>query len=578
MCRGPVQIKIFYFCVFLIDAAHADYVIPSPRMENKSLKTKGHEIINENIQKIRNEFFSIPNKQRVILDLTIIFVCCTCLFVFKREMIETYRREDQVVQAFTALVTAIILFSGSLMAFFDTAIVIFLRLKAYSNFRYSMLYGIANENTLLIASTATSFVMAGCLSFITEPKREGAPPKGQMKDDELNVKLRLASYVLTDSSRVFLGTALALLTLLVSHAIMYALNYRMYTAHYSSRISKNKADFEVIKLFKIALRRRIHDCAEASVDFINIINGCMETSGGRTDNTRGGGTTNSVASVNSASLSNKLFALYDSLALFYGKESTDMIFRCVEPHRQDLVTAEEVEMFCRATFNEMDQLANGLVEKDLILDKLQTVVTIIQSAVAALAFLTCLGRAKGIREYGMLIASAVFGAGYVFSSIIVEFFKSLVFVLIVRPFDVGDVVVIDGKTLLVHDIGIVRTTFLTESLHCTIPNERLAKADIYNLRLSTCHEECFPLRVPAKSFAVFKDPFLSKLHEITDERPTVYKEHCQLEQLALHDDGSLELKIRVFFRLNFQELHGLQARKDNFMQDLNAILTEMELL
>ncbi|KAI5169308.1 hypothetical protein PAEPH01_0600, partial [Pancytospora epiphaga] len=479
-----------------------------------------------------------------------------------------YMSGKSIERFFWYLFGTIIAATIGLFAIFDTLITIILRFSAYYNLRHSLIYGIICENSILVSLSLASFVVAGIFSLFGGPAKLSAIFKDSIVETHLNFHVKMALYFLKEFPLILLGFALSTLALLACRALVLTLNYRMHKAHFSKRIEENRASFAVIKLFKGALGKRICDCDEDALKIVEII--------GERTGIKPEAAIFVQGSCNSCT-ADKPSVLLEALKAFYGKSNAELIFSLVKPHRHGLITAEEIANFVRYTFDETDKISDGLMEQDNILTKLSGFMTAFQGALVVVVFLTCLGHGSWVREYGLLTASGVLGAGYVFSSILAETFKSLVFVLIVRPYSVGDPVIVDNRILVVTDIGIFRTSFLEGSISCTIPNLYLVDSKISNLRLSESYEVLFPLRLNSKCFFENKSVFIERLNALTESSSLIYQYPCALEDIRL-TGADVYMNVRAYFKTNCLNISELKMRRERFSMELNAILMDIELV
>jgi len=94
---------------------------------------------------------------------------------------------------------------------------------------------------------------------------------------------------------------------------------------------------------------------------------------------------------------------------------------------------------------------------------------------------------SGIDVQGLFLSlsSIIVACAFMFSSTLQNLVESLTFLFVTHPFDVGDKIVVDGRTLVVRKIALLSTTFEADDDSVIyFPNRILVTKDLANIRRS----------------------------------------------------------------------------------------------
>ena len=138
----------------------------------------------------------------------------------------------------------------------------------------------------------------------------------------------------------------------------------------------------------------------------------------------------------------------------------------------------------RDLYNKKKDIAKTLRDRDSVFGKLDLVFAIL-IAYGALIILLLMFKA----EYKLFMTSfgtSLITFSWIFADSIKAIYNCFIFLFIIRPYDIGDKVKVDGEQLIVHKVDLLTTTFLT--LYNKIvyfPNEQLIHMKIYNIARSS---------------------------------------------------------------------------------------------
>ncbi|WUR04789.1 mechanosensitive channel of small conductance (MscS1D) [Vairimorpha necatrix] len=160
---------------------------------------------------------------------------------------------------------------------------------------------------------------------------------------------------------------------------------------------------------------------------------------------------------------------------------------------------------------------------------------------------------------------------YIFGNVPGDLFKSLVFVFITRPFDVGDLIKFDGKKYQVREIGLMYSTFKYKSLNITIPNVKISGSNIINFRLSNYIEKTYTFKYNIELFKKKRQRIREEIRNIIIKKPYTFGKHVKIQIIKLIDEKILNFVIVIYVNpnsINYKE------EIDEFTLELTNIINE----
>ncbi|XP_074264664.1 uncharacterized protein LOC141587129 [Silene latifolia] len=250
----------------------------------------------------------------------------------------------------------------------------------------------------------------------------------------------------------------------------------------------------------------------------------------------------------------------------------------------DEITFQKVKIWMERSHSRCKFLANTLQSEKEAAKCLNRILSglIIAATVLTWLFLTGLATTQVI----VLISSPLLAATFVFGDTAKGLFQGLIFVYVVRPFNVGDLCVIDEKLLEVKKIGVWCTTFskvrtVSTQQEIIYPNSELATKNVINHKTGfdwTDYIELSPSSTDEEATKNLKHQIETYL-DTEKERFTPNFHSVEILEIGDKD------KIAVHFRHNVQDegwiyfecLKEKEKRKSEFALYLRNLLNQQEL-
>lgn len=132
--------------------------------------------------------------------------------------------------------------------------------------------------------------------------------------------------------------------------------------------------------------------------------------------------------------------------------------------------------------------------RDSVFDKLELIFSIIASY-GALIVLLLLFQANA-QVFMASFGTSLLTFSWIFADSIKNIYNCFIFLLIIRPYNIGDKVIVNGEILFVYKVDLLTTTFLTTFKKIVyISNTTLFTSNIYNIARSPSQSESLELEV-----------------------------------------------------------------------------------
>ncbi|GAN10256.1 calcium channel [Mucor ambiguus] len=176
------------------------------------------------------------------------------------------------------------------------------------------------------------------------------------------------------------------------------------------------------------------------------------------------------------------------------------------------------------------------------------------------------------------LGSILLAMTFVFGNTAKNTFESILFLFVTHPYDAGDYVLVDGQYLLVHNMGVMGTSFVSgDGQLIYAPTTVLMTKLITNVRRSGSMGESIKINI---DFRTTTDQFW-KLHDrllawVTSQSRD-FGPGFDLRVIDIVDVNQLILNIWLPHKGNWQELGKRFQRKTRFMLALKDIMTELNI-
>jgi len=207
---------------------------------------------------------------------------------------------------------------------------------------------------------------------------------------------------------------------------------------------------------------------------------------------------------------NKIFARlgkkslsYEDIELYYPRNPSTVFYHFSGRHidtveddeeEKKFISKKEMTIFAQNLYHDQVYMRHTLKDRDSVFEKLDLFFCII---VTYAFFILLLFMFQMDYKYFMAtFGTAFLTFSWVFSDSIKNIYTCFLFLLIVRPYNVGDNVMIEQEKMSVYKIDLLTTTFLT-TLHkkVYISNVRLVNMNIYNIARSPGQSEIIEIKI-----------------------------------------------------------------------------------
>jgi hypothetical protein len=176
------------------------------------------------------------------------------------------------------------------------------------------------------------------------------------------------------------------------------------------------------------------------------------------------------------------------------------------------------------------------------------------------------------------LGSILLGLTFVFGNTAKNTFESVLFLFVTHPYDAGDYVMLDGQYLLVHNLGVMGTTFISgDGQTVYAPTTVLMTKLITNVRRSGSMGETVTINV---DFCTTSDQFW-ELHDRMSawvaSQSRDFGHGFDIRVANIIDVNQLILNIWLPHKGNWQELGKRHKRKTRFMLALKDVMTELNI-
>ncbi|EPR79538.1 MscS-Like mechanosensitive ion channel [Spraguea lophii 42_110] len=398
-----------------------------------------------------------------------------------------------------------------------------------------------NQNSFFLVFSSSLFICS-LLAFLFD-KSKDLEKLVSGKQEILNAKNAIGY------PSILLAVASVLFVILLTKLTLQYVNFRIHRDYYNSRIEENEKNVRcLINLNGIMNEQLIPDLgAWAGIIFQNLKNG-------------------------------EELSISDFMRIF-GSEEGEEMFYLFDEDRSGFVSKEEFVKRYLSLFKEKQILRLALIENAQGMFKLKLIIYILAIPIATFLVFTCIGR-KSVFTAGlnMVTTGIIFPLSFIFGNMLSDIFQSLIFIFIIRPFDIGDKIEVSKNEYTVYEMGLLYSTLICDSKFHNISNEILRKEPITNLRRSKYITEEFK-----NKFSY--DSVIGKLQKLEDEidkflasHRKIYNKKSEIRDINITDQGTaLELIISIKLLCPYQEVQEAKIRKNVITLELHKIIKSLEI-
>lgn len=376
------------------------------------------------------------------------------------------------------------------------------------------------------------------LPGVAQPEGEATEKLGKEQDDKFE---EIESHV----HKVSESFGIIILIFAFENCFVYYLSYSIHWGYYKKRILRNTNFVQILKKFNRVLSQE-------------------EKSLGLRDK--------SYIIFQRLSQNREYITMEDFVALL-GEESARDIFLLFDEDMNTQISSEEFYHGYVEILNERTLLKSSLNKRDKIIARLDAIFLIfcvVASVIIGATFMSSskdLGDNKGSATNPSLVLflgiyPLVTSTTSIHARIISEFISAIIFIFFVRPFDVGDFVVLEGKTYVVASFGLINSTFKTgEKVH-SIPNSYIMERPVENLSRSLFYTGHFTVRVPLYLSEEILERLKEDIGNFIAERNKLFRKSFYLGKYDLPRPNTLHATLTYSLTCTCKDAANIKRRED----------------
>ncbi|CEG83691.1 hypothetical protein RMATCC62417_17570 [Rhizopus microsporus] len=248
--------------------------------------------------------------------------------------------------------------------------------------------------------------------------------------------------------------------------------------------------------------------------------------------------------------------------LIYSGARTVGYLNWIQRNTHSLMDSVQVLVTFRKNLSRsMRDLSQATGKLDIILVIVFTIVWVI---------IVCAAFGVNVGTDLMPLWSAFVAASFIFGTSAKDAFEAIIFVFITHPFDVGDRVLIGTESWMVHEVGLLVTTFLKwDGSVVYAKNSVLSTQYIINVRRSGRTGETNELQIHFNTPTWKIKKLISHMQEWCNQFPKHYSPNsasCNI--LSFQNQNLISLSFYFEHAQNWQDPGGRWLRHNNFMFEL----------
>ncbi|CAN1147917.1 Mechanosensitive ion channel protein 10 [Linum perenne] len=264
----------------------------------------------------------------------------------------------------------------------------------------------------------------------------------------------------------------------------------------------------------------------------------------------------------------------EDLLRFMIKEEVDLFFPLIEGSESGKVDKKAFTEWVVKVYNGRTALAHALNDTKTAVKQLNKLVTGILIVVTVVIWLLLMQIAT--TKVLVFLSSQLVLAAFMFGNTCKNIFEAIIFVFVMHPFDVGDRCVVDGVPLLVEEMNILTTVFLTLSNEKIFyPNSVLVTKPISNYYRSPdmgdTVEFSIDFATTVEKIGLLKD----RIKKYLENNPQHWHPNHGIVVKEIENLNKLKMALYCNHTMNFQEYAEKNKRRTELMMEIKKIFEEL---
>lgn len=379
---------------------------------------------------------------------------------------------------------------------------------------------------------------------------------------------------------IAIGISTAMICLLISGTTVDYLDFYSYQMNYRSRVKYNKEVFEFIlklnefypeeiknlKKYAKNLFKKLIIARNEKGSYTEIKPEANYESDTISDSDEENNESNKIKRRNKKSKGN-ILTKSDFKKLVDAPE----MFSLFDFDRNNQVTKYEFVKRYITIFNERDSLRKALEHNSANMLKINVLISSLFIPFIVFILLALTGQIPKLSDSFTIAGLVVFPFTFAFKSVIEEIFTSVIFVFFVKPFDYGDIFLIDSDRYEVLNIGILYSDFRLNQKFITLKNTFFNSARIFNLRKSEFLTNLYTFKFDYKSYKQNEEKFTNKLDEYFQKTPS---SSYRLGNYKIAQN-TITIDVESKIVIPYQEIDTIDERNDSLTLFINDLITQI---
>lgn len=267
-----------------------------------------------------------------------------------------------------------------------------------------------------------------------------------------------------------------------------------------------------------------------------------------------------------------------ALGMFRGRKVTGL---------PEIITENDMRRGLDQLLQDRCGLAKSMQSIETALDKINLLLTVVFSFILVICFVVVFAEVGKLLQ---ALASLFGAAAFIFSTTATHLFESVIFLLVIHPFDVGDRVYIPLSTtgplsptgeanldnLVVVEMHVLSTIFERwDGIRVYVQNHILATKPIFNIRRSGPIRDFLRLQIAFDTPLEKLNHLRRRLETFVSRETSDFGDYCLINVEYVDNCNKLGLQIIVVHRTNWQDMELHLGRRNKVLMFLRGALDEL---
>lgn len=510
----------------------------------------GEEVLKEDVVNIINVKYKIPTLKRIILSLLLGII----FLVFSMFLHNELKNKKEFFDILKYKLSLSIVFFCSCFMFVDVIILLMMIFLTFNNFLRLIIY----KKRIHIVTSISILIYCFILHFYERRNillsedlllDKKAFEASMIHDENVDIKedFEYKKYFVENFASIILSLSCFNLIMIIKSLLMTIFQLKMYFNVYKKRIDKNEKDTKILDFLNETTGLKMFSNIKTWADFVfKNINPDQDT------------------------------FTYEKSIFVFGEERTKLIFDLFDMNNDKSVTSFEFISVYFGVIRDRYFLSKALLQKNNLFSKLNTIINCLIIPFGIFLSISILGYASYFKNIISVISGILLSLSFIFSSVVGEMFRSLIFIFLVRPFETGDYIKINDELMVVQELGILYSSFFINGLVTYIENTKIMDKKIINYRISDVEEKTYKYRFNNILFRKVRNQLHDKLQNILKQNTKIYTGKFKLTNYKIINEF-IDVEIVIAFKINYQYIKGLANNEDNIVFILEDIFKELML-